>query len=365
MSEIFDVALRDCVAFGETLRGDVGVRGGTMGALGSEVGAARAEVACAGAFVSPAWVDSHIHLRSPATPGRIDPLTYGPAQGVGALIDAGSAPPARIAELIEARPWVYALANIDSRGIRGRGEAPEIGGEAADEGLARFPGRIRGIKVQASQSVLGEVALKAIKNATRVAERHGVPVMVHVGNPPPDLEAVCDLLRPGDVITHYAHGKPAGATRDDGTPLPALRRAHARGVLLDVGHGRSSFSFRRCRELLDAGIRPSIISTDLHASSAEKPVVSLARTMSKLLELGLTAAEVIAAVTLAPASAFGLEGYGGPLTMGAAANITLFRIDEREVETEDATGEKLVCGRWFQPLGCLVDGAWYEAETPV
>jgi len=174
MSEIFDVALRDCVAFGETLRGDVGVRGGTIGALGAEVGAARDEVDCAGAFVSPAWVDSHIHLRSPATPGRIDPLTYGPAQGVGALIDAGSAPPARIAELIEARPWVYALANIDSRGIRGRGEAPEIGGDAADDRRRDFVDRPRRIQQVLVRELVLRIEWRIAVRQDAVPQPHGV-----------------------------------------------------------------------------------------------------------------------------------------------------------------------------------------------
>lgn len=365
MPEAFDLVLRGATIFGSSQRVDVAMSGGQTAAVGRHLGPGVREIDCAGAFVSAAWIDSHVHLASPATPGRIDPLTFGPAQGVGALIDAGSAPPARLSELLQTGDWVYALANIDSRGIRGRGAFPEISGNAADEALARFPGRVVGIKVQASQSVLGELALEAIGNAIAVAERHRVPLMVHVGNPPPALEAVCDLLRPGDVITHYAHGKPEGATLADGSALPALRRAYERGVLLDVGHGSSSFSFRRCRWLLDAGIAPSIISTDLHNASAAGPVVSLARTMSKLLALGLTERAVIEAVTGTPAGAFGLDGYDGVVAAGEPARLTVFQIEDREVETMDSTGEKLTCRRWFQPLGCVFDGAWYAAETPV
>jgi dihydroorotase len=366
MSEQDRLVLRDCVVFGTHQLVDIAVAAGAIEAIGPGLSCGGPDLDCAGALVSPAWVDSHIHVRSEATPGRIDPLTYGPAQGVGAVIDAGSAPPARLSELLQTAPWVYALANIDSRGIRGDGGASaEISGGAAGEALSNHAGRVVGIKVQASQSVLGELALKAISNAVRVAERHRAPVMVHVGNPPPLLEAVCDALRPGDVITHYAHGKPEGATLADGSVLPALRRACERGVLLDVGHGRSSFSFRRCRRLLDAGIRPSSISTDLHAVSAEAPVVSLARTMSKLVALGLSETEVIEAVTATPARTFALAGYGGAVEARAPARLTVFRIEDREVETEDSAGERMVCRRWFQPQGCLLDGTWHPAATPV
>jgi dihydroorotase len=364
MPERFDLVLRRCRLFGQPAQIDIGVAGGRMAHIGPEAGAGALEVDLEGAFVSAAWVDSHVHVASLTTPGRIDAVAYGPSQGVGALIDAGSAPPSRLGELLAARPWVYALANIDSRGIRGAGGEPEIGGVAAAEALVRYPERVRGIKVQASQSVLGNLAPKAIENAIRVAERHGVPVMVHVGNPPPPLEVVCDLLRPGDLITHYSHGKPQGATLADGSPLPALRRAFERGVLLDVGHGRSSFSFRRFRQLLEAGIAPATISTDLHASSAERPVVSLARTMSKLMALGLTLDEVVEKVTSAPSRIFGLTGFG-MLAVGQPANLTAFVVEERSVETEDSEGERLSCPRWIRPVGCAVDGRWHEATTPV
>jgi dihydroorotase len=364
MPERFDLVLRHCRLLGQEGQVDIGVRGGRIGHIGPSAGAGALEVDLEGAFVSAAWVDSHVHVASPATPGRIDALAYGPCQGVGALIDAGSAPPSRLGELLATRPWVYALANIDSRGIRGAGAEPEIGGRAANEALARYPERARGIKVQASQSVLGDIAPKAIENAIGVAERHSVPVMVHVGNPPPPLEMVCDLLRPGDVVTHYSHGKPQGATLADGSPLPALRRAFERGVLLDVGHGRSSFSFLRFRQLLEAGITPATISTDLHATSAERPVVSLARTMSKLMVLGLSLDEVVEKVTSAPSRIFGLAGYG-VLAEGAPANLTAFVAEESSVETEDSEGERLTCSLWLHPVGTVVNGKWYEAATPV
>lgn len=364
---VFDAVLREVSIFrGDGARVDIAMSGGGIAALGAGLARGKTEVECDGAYVSAAWVDAHIHLLSQATPGRIDALAYGPSQGVGALVDAGSAPPARLDELINTRPWVFALANIDSNGIRrAPGAVPEISGRAADDALAGNPARVRGIKVQASQSVLGGLALEAIENAIGVAERHRVTVMVHVGNPPPALGDVCDLLRPGDIITHYAHGKAEGATLADGTPLPALRRAYERGVLLDVGHGRSSFSFRRFRDLVAAGIKPATIGTDLHGSSAEYPVVSLARTMSKMLALGLGLDEVVTAVTGTPARVFGLDGYGGKIEAGAPARLTVFRLESREVEVFDSLDQPLVLKQWLQPLGCFLDGAWYAAEMPV
>jgi dihydroorotase len=364
-SDRSDFILRRCRIFGGDQRVvDIAVWNGKVDAIGPALQEGLREYDCDEAFVSPAWIDSHVHVASAATPRGIDPLAHGPAQGVGALIDAGTAAPDSLQDLLSGRPWLFALANIDSHGIRrGEGVVPELSGAAADEALARDPVRVRGIKVQASASVLGESALEAIENAIGVAEKHGVPLMVHVGNPPPHLSAVCEMLRSGDVITHYAHGKPDGATMLDGAPLTSLQDAYDRGVLLDVGHGRSSFSYARCRALMDYGIFPSIISTDLHQSSVSSPVVSLARTMSKLLALGMDLESVVAAVTTVPARAFGLQGYGGPMEAGALARVTMFRVEERPTECLDSLDNPLLCERWLRPVACFLDDTLYGVET--
>ena len=101
---------------------------------------------------------------------------------------------------------------------------------------------IRGIKVRASDVIVGAWGITPAKIAKRVAEIAGLPLMVHVGEPPPLLDEVFDILDPGDIVTHCFNGKRGGIDpRHDGAvgAGAAARRPRACGI--DVGHGPASF----------------------------------------------------------------------------------------------------------------------------
>jgi dihydroorotase len=151
--------------------------------------------------------------------------------------------------------------------------------------------------------------------------------MVHIGSAPPLVDDVLDLMRPGDIVTHCASGiaSPLG---------PALRAAVDRGVLLDIGHGSGGFAFDILERQLDLGIRPTTISTDLHARSLHGPAFDLPTTMAKLLAAGLPLDEVLEAVTIRPARALGLPG--GTLDVGAPADLAVFEVQESDFEVTDA-----------------------------
>jgi len=286
------------------------------------------------ARTSDAWIDIHAHVSGIANIG-VDATAYGVEQGVGVLVDAGSAPPRELAARLAAvnastTTTVLAWANICAEGIAGRGCAGhEISGEAAREALRTLPGQVIGIKLQASNTRLAGRGLEAIANATRVAGEFGVPLLVHVGNGPPTIREVADALRPGDIMTHFAHGKPEGALGDDGHAHPSLLAARERGVLFDVGHGAGSFSFEVMEKLGAGGFWPDIISTDLHRGSADSPVRSLADCMSKLLGLGMPEDDVLAAVTDRPRRALGLAASG---------QRTCFRVSREPWEARDSYG---------------------------
>ena len=287
-----------------------------------------------GLLTSDEWIDLHAHVAGVASIG-VDATRYGVAQGVGILVDAGSAPPAELGNRLEAidrgATTVLAWANICAEGIAGRGCADhDISGQAARKALAALPGKVVGIKLQASNTRLAERGLEAIENAKMVAGEFDVPLLVHVGNGPPTIREVATALRAGDIITHFAHGKPDGALNDDGKPHPALLVARSRGVLFDVGHGAGSFSWSVMEALASARFWPDTISTDLHRGSADAPVGSLADCMSKLLALGMPLDDVIAAVTARPRSA---------LRLPKATRQTRYRLVDEEWDATDSYGE--------------------------
>ncbi len=293
---------------------------------------------------SPEWVDIHAHVAGLSRSG-VDPTAYGVAQGVGVLIDAGGAPPAELAARLDSvnaatTTTVLAWANVCAEGIAGEGCAShDITGNAARDALRALAGRVVGIKLQASNTRLAARSLMAIENAKAVATEFSVPLLVHVGNAPPTMREVADRLRSGDIITHFAHGKPGGALEGSAVH-PALLRARERGVLFDLGHGSGSFSFGVMEQLLANGFAPDIISTDLHARSAAHPVGSLADCMSKLLCLGMYEAAVVRAVTAAPRAALGLP---------AAQRQARFSIVEHEWAALDSYGESRVLARRIRP----------------
>lgn len=298
--------------------------------------------------LSDEWIDIHAHISGMARFG-VDPEAYGADQGVGVLVDAGSAPPANLPGLLSGmsggRTRILAWANICAEGIAGDNCAThDISGGAARKALEdASPGTVVGIKLQASNTRLAGRSLAALRNATAVAEDFGAPLMVHVGNAPSTMPEIAPLLRSGDIITHFAHGK-AGGALERGLVHPSLLVARARGVLFDVGHGAGSFSFAVMERLLEAGFPPDIISTDLHRASAERPVGSLALCMSKLLCLGMAEEAVLHAVTAAPRAALHLQ---------ASRRQTEYRLADESWIAEDSYGNARTFSRRFVPVRLL------------
>jgi dihydroorotase len=293
---------------------------------------------------SAEWIDLHAHVEGLARFG-VDPTKFGVGQGVGVLVDAGSAPPAELGKRLSlvqgtTPTTVLAWANICAEGIAGDGCAThDISGAAARIALKQTPGRVVGIKLQASATRLAGRGLAALEIAKSVAVEFGVPLMVHVGNGPPTMREVAEALRTGDIVTHFAHGKPAGALDGEGVHR-SLRAARERGVLFDIGHGAGSFSFEVMEALMRHGFPPDIISTDLHRASLEAPVRSLADCMSKMLGLEMAENEVIAAVTDTPRKA---------LKLPEATRTTSYAVQNEEWIATDSYGGTRTFSRRFRP----------------
>ena len=216
--------------------------------------------------------------------------------------------------------------------------------------IGNYPDLIRGIKCRASQVITGDLGAEAVRVARKVARVAGLPLIVHVGEPPPLLEDVLDLLEEGDVVTHAFHGKPGGNLMEDPRSLAAVHEARVRGVLLDVGHGAASFSFKVMRFAREQGIETDLISTDLHRNSIKGPAYDLPTTLSKLLNLGMPLEQVIAAGSTRPSSFLDLKEGEDWLKVGQNADLTVFRIDEANISVEDSLGDHLTLTQLIHPL---------------
>ena len=143
-----------------------------------------------------------------------------------------------------------------------------------------------------------------------------------------NLPGMMELMRPGDILTHCFTGNTMRIVEESGNLRETVKRAWDAGLVLDIGHGAGSFSFKTAEALMAQGYRPDVISSDIHQMSVSGPMFDMPTCLSKFLSLGMSFAEVIRAATERPAAVLGLEKEVGTLRPGALADVALFEIVE-------------------------------------
>ncbi|HEX6351771.1 amidohydrolase/deacetylase family metallohydrolase [Actinophytocola sp.] len=356
------------VGGGHVGRFDIAVRGGRIAAVAPDLPheAAQEVIDVTGKLVTPGLVDMHTHVHPGATYWGIDPDPIAWYSGVTTWVDAGSAGAYTLDSLRAAarsfRVRTAALLNISSVGLTAAdGECRELSNcdiDLATATVAANRDLVVGVKVRMDGKTVGANGLEPLRRALAVASAGGVPVMVHIGVEPPTVDEVLGLLRPGDIVTHCASGLASGML--DGSGLaPAVREAHASGVLFDIGHGSGGFAFDVLEAQLAAGVVPHTISSDLHARCLYGPVFDLPTTMTKLLAVGMTIEQVVAAATVRPAEALGLPDGAGTLAVGAPADLAVFSVEEGDFAVADSHRQRRTAHRR------LVNDATYVAGRPL
>jgi len=88
-------------------------------------------------------------------------------------------------------------------------------------------------------------------------------------------------------------------------------------------------------------------------------VGSLARTMTKIMHLGLSPAECVRRVTSAPADFFSLKGLGH-LRVGDLGDLTIFRLVEAEADLVDSKGVMERASRQLTVESVVVGGRVHQ-----
>lgn len=312
---------------------------------------------CQGRWLSPGWADLHVHVWHGGTDISVRADQGGLSRGVTAMADAGSAGEANFHGLreyvLERQPeTIRAFLNIGSIGLVACNRVSELIDMRSidvDRTLAVIEANrdvICGIKVRASGVIVGAWGITPLKIGKRVAEIAGLPVMVHVGEMPPALDEVLAVLTPGDVVTHCFNGKPGGSIVDTPALMEMAQRLARAGVLMDIGHGGASFSFRVARRAIAEGLKPYSISTDLHLRNVHGPVYDLATTVSKVLGSGLGFDDCVRAISTHPRAFLKLESVATP---GARADFTLFDLVDGDETVRDSGGDSMRLTRLFEP----------------
>ena len=224
---------------------DVGIRGGRIArvAPGIAASSARTVVDARGRLVTPGLVDLHVHTDAELTPA------WCLATGVTAMADGGTYGADNVdtglALARAAKSRVRLLLNLGRRGLNGLGAVGELLDLAnADVAAARraveaHRNLVAGIKVRLSKNAAGANDLEAVRRARQITAPLGLTVMAHIGQSVSTLPEILALMGPGDIVTHVYAPAPNGILDGNGCVLPEVRAARERGVLFDVGNGRS------------------------------------------------------------------------------------------------------------------------------
>ena len=360
MSDAFDLLLVNGTvinpAAGPRQELDVGIAGGRITAMGKGLprDGATQVLDVDGCFVTPGLIDFHVHSYWGVNPYGTDLDAVCGAGGVTTAADAGSAGPVNFTgfrHLVyeRSRTRMLAFVAVAQHGVLNvPGELENIGfadPENAARTVRENPDVAVGIKIRLHVKSVGDNGREALGMAVGAGDASDSPVMVHVGDTGIPMEEIVETLRPGDIVTHCYTPKQPAIVDPDGRLRPAVLEAQKRGVIFDVAHANGHFDFDLVARAMDQGLRPDIISTDLHRMSGAGPVVDLPTTLTKFLMLGLDLDEIVADCTVNAARAIGWEDRIGVLEVGREADVAVLEVVDEETTLEDSVGNRRTHGQ--------------------
>ena len=336
---------------------DVAIRGDSIVEVARNINRdAKKVVDATGLFVTPGLIDLHGHhffgtehnryLSNSFTALPPDGFTF--RAGVTTAVDAGGAG-WRNFDLYkrnvidQSRTRMLSFLNIVGAGMSGGAHEQDVAD--MDPKLAAMTAKsnkeyIVGIKLAHYEGAEWGPAERAAE-AGRLAD---IPVMVDLGRSEPPLSLrtlLMEKLRPGDILTH-CYGGVSGREKVvvNGKLQGWALEAQKRGMIFDVGHGGGSFQFEQAIPAIRQGLKPNSISTDLHTGSMNGGMKDMLNVMAKMLNIGLTLREVIAASTWNPAQIIKRPELGN-LSAGSPADVAVFRQDQGTFGYIDVDGKKI------------------------
>ena len=357
---------------------DVAFAGGKVAAVGGALKAdAGTEVRdVSGTIVTPGLIDLHTHVYWGGTSLGIDAEEFCRNSGVTTAVDTGSAGPGNFAgfrkHVIEqSQVRILAYLHVSHAGIFGFSNRVMVG-ESEELRLMNPIDTVQvaeenrdlivGIKVRVGRNSSGTSGIVPLDIALEVADRIGMPLMVHIDHPPPSYEDVLARLRPGDVLTHAFRPFPNTPTSAQGTVKQVVLEARERGVLFDIGHGKGSFAFKTARAMLANGFYPDTISSDIHALCIDGPAFDQVTTLSKFLCMGMPLSDVVACSTVNAAMALRRPELGS-LKAGSVGDATIISIKEGSFDYVDAVGEQIIGNRKIVSEGVVIGGRWWHPTS--
>ena len=382
----------------ELKKGDVAIRGDKIVAIEDvpENYIPKRRIDASGLVVTPGIIDLHTHVAgglrrsSPYVEDMMqDADTAGVHSGVTTVLDAGSCGIANIGGFVNhvipnAKTRIYALLNVGSLGVNRIPEvtsALDIEHDAAVASIRSRKDVIIGVKARMVSPGIAELGVGLPAAAKAIASDAGVRLMIHMGdttgqsdealNAAPKILA--EILEEGDIVTHSFTGARGGLIGDNRELLREALDARQRGVKFDIGVGGRNFSFDAAKRVLDGGLIPDTISSDVTLTSRYAGTAfSQMDSIGKVMSLGIGLEDALVMSTRNPGAVLtsslpllgggsaegdgGLERMLGCMAPGTHADLTLLRVHEGEWEFIDGAGNINIGNHALEPVSCIRAG---------
>ena len=394
---------------------DVAIRAGTIAGVEPAIAPARGTRALdvRGRLVIPGMIDTHAHVYQYVTGSfGMNPDLVGIRSGVTTVVDQGGASPLTlegfrkfIAEPATTRVYSF-ISNYLAGGLVGHRHVKLYGPDGINtretvKAIEANRDLVKGIKCHAEVGGYSRWGIETLRLAKQASREAKVPVYVHLGrlwaeedgtriDPDTVMAEVIPLLDPGDILAHPFTKNPGAFVSRDGKVHPLVFEAVARGVRIDIGRG-GHMSFAAARAVLDAGVRPFTVGSDVHGYTIRRPVdaawdagyfdergestreaavmvggpvvYSLAQVMNELIGLGFSVTEVVSMVTRNAAIALGLQGQIGSLAPGSVADVSVLARDAGVWTLKDCLGGALRITERLRPEFALRAGVVHRADS--
>jgi dihydroorotase len=355
---------------------DVAVEDGKIARVAPNIPAEEANqvVEVKGKIVTPGLIDLHTHVYDGVNGNGVNADLGGVRAGVTTMVDAGSSGcdtfggfprhiiPNNATEVI---PFLHICRT-------GLATTPDIFSPASIDldktiqTVQESQGLIRGIKARMVSPALEIMGMEMPRLAKRAAREAGVKLMVHIGDTekrydPNVIRQLLPIMEEGDIVTHLFTANPGGVIDANGKLVPEAKEANDRGVWLDTAHGRMNFSFDVGQRILDQGLLPHCISTDLTVPGRQRTVHSMTEMMTRFLALGFTLEQVVEMCTINPAKALGETDRLGSLHAGKQADISVLEIKEGNWLVYDVISGSRKTDKAVVPVLAVKKGKVFEA----